>query len=272
LACGTKAQDPSGSPQPEKAKTSKTAKKATALKPGSSESQAQDDTGSSTALPKSKSGSASKKAGAAKAASDTAADNSADSATDPAEGKTSADPKKKAASSKPKTEKATFGGGCFWSMEAIFERIPGVKSVVSGFAGGTTPRPTYDMVCSGLTGHAEVVQIEYDPDKISFDDLLNVFWSAHDPTTLNRQGPDEGTNYRSIILFHNEAQRDAALRSYQKLTNASVFGAPIVTQLVPLKVFYRAERYHQDYYRVHRYNEYCQTVIEPKLRKLHLIK
>src|SRR5262249_22068658 len=130
-------------------------------------------------------------------------------------------------SSESETELATFGGGCFWCLEAVFERIPGVKNVVSGYAGGNTPNPSYDMVCTGLTGHAEVVQIEYDPAKVSYDDLLKVFWKCHDPTTLNAQGPDYGTQYRSIILYHDEDQKKAAQKSYEKLTAARVYRDPI---------------------------------------------
>src|SRR4051794_14155408 len=148
-------------------------------------------------------------------------------------------------------ERATFGGGCFWCLEAVFERLKGVKSVVSGYAGGTVARPDYYLVGTGLTGHAEVVQIVYDPEVVSYDSLLKVFWLSHDPTTLNRQGPDEGTQYRSIILYHNEDQKKAALKSYQKLTESHAFASPIVTQLVPLKKFYPAEKYHQDYFRRH---------------------
>ncbi len=176
------------------------------------------------------------------------------------------------AKAKTKTEKATFGGGCFWSIEAIFERIPGVKSVVSGFSGGTVASPDYEMVCSGETGHAEVVRILYDPDTITYEDLLDVFWSAHDPTTLNSQGEDFGTQYRSVIFYHTEDQMRAARKSYKKLTAAGTFGRPIVTDLVPAGPFYPAEKYHQDYYRKHRTSEYCQMVIAPKLRKLKLLK
>lgn len=171
---------------------------------------------------------------------------------------------------KVKFEKATFGGGCFWCIEAVFERIPGVKSAVSGYAGGTVPRPSYEMVCTGLTGHAEVVQVVYDPEKVPYEKLLDVFWACHDPTTLNRQGPDFGTQYRSIILYHSDAQKQAALKSYRQLTAAGVFDAPIVTQLVPYKTFYPADRHHQDYYRKNRNSEYCQMQIAPKLMKLHL--
>ncbi len=175
--------------------------------------------------------------------------------------------KNKAAKVK-KIEKATFGGGCFWCMEAVFERVKGVKSVVSGYAGGHVPNPTYQMVCTGLTGHAEVIQIEYDPSVVSYEKLLNVFWLAHDPTTLNRQEDDFGPNYRSIILYHTEEQKEAALKSYQDLTRRRVFRSPIVTELVPLTAFYPAEPYHQDYYRNHLGSEYSDIYIEPKLRKL----
>jgi peptide-methionine (S)-S-oxide reductase len=170
----------------------------------------------------------------------------------------------------PKMEKATFGGGCFWCMEAVFERLPGVKSVVSGFAGGEVPNPTYQLVLTGLTGHAEVIQIEYDAEKITYEQLLDVFWKAHDPTTLNAQGPDFGTQYRSIILFHNESQRQAALKSHKALVASRHYRSPIVTELVPLTIFYPAEDYHQDYYRNHKEADYCQMVIAPKLRKLKL--
>jgi peptide-methionine (S)-S-oxide reductase len=173
---------------------------------------------------------------------------------------------------KPKLERATFGGGCFWCLEAIFERIPGVKTVVSGYAGGNVPKPSYELVSSGLTGHAEVVQMIYDPEVVSYEKLLDVFWACHDPTTLNRQGPDFGTQYRSIILYHNEDQRKAALKSYRQLTDAGVFDDPIVTQLVPLRAFYPADRHHQDYYRKNRNSFYCQMEIAPKLRKLKLAK
>ncbi|WP_422927963.1 peptide-methionine (S)-S-oxide reductase MsrA [Singulisphaera sp. PoT] len=189
---------------------------------------------------------------------------------DEGEGKSEKD--KEAKPKKAKVERATFAGGCFWSIEAIFERIPGVKSAVSGFAGGVVPSPDYDTVCTGETGHAESVRVTYDPDVVSYEDLLEVFWAAHDPTTLNAQGEDFGTQYRSVIFFHSEEQRKAALKSYRQLTDAGVFGRPIVTDLVPMNAFYPAERYHQDYYRNHRTNEYCQRVIAPKLRKLKLIK
>ncbi|SIO56172.1 peptide-methionine (S)-S-oxide reductase [Singulisphaera sp. GP187] len=189
-----------------------------------------------------------------------------------ADDKAKADEKGKTDESKVKLEKATFGGGCFWCLEAVYERIPGVKTVVSGYAGGTVPRPTYEMVSSGLTGHAEVVQLAYDPEVVSYEKLLKVFWACHNPTTLNQQGPDFGTQYRSIILYHNEDQKKAALKSYKELTAAGAFADPIVTELEPLKAFYPAERYHQDYFRKNSRAAYCQAEIVPKLRKLKLIK
>jgi len=149
---------------------------------------------------------------------------------------------------KPKYERATFGAGCFWHVEAVFERLPGVESAVSGYSGGDPRYRSYEMVHEGWTGHAEVVQVVYDPEIISYKDLLKVFWSNHDPTTLNRQGEDEGTQYRSVIFYHNKEQREAALESYQYLTAARVFRDPIVTQLLPIKGFYPAEPEHQDFY------------------------
>lgn len=168
----------------------------------------------------------------------------------------------------PKIETATFGGGCFWCLEAFFERIKGVKAVVSGYAGGKATRPTYEMVCTGLTGHAEVVEIEYDANIVSYDDLLDIFWLCHNPTTLNEQGPDHGTQYRSVILYHNEEQRVAARKSYEKMTASRYYADPIVTELVPFTKFYAAEKYHQDYYRKNQQAGYCQTIITPKLREL----
>jgi peptide-methionine (S)-S-oxide reductase len=163
------------------------------------------------------------------------------------------------------TEIATFGGGCFWCMEAEFQRIPGVKSVTSGFAGGHTANPTYEDVCTGDTGHAEVTQIVFDPQKVSYDKLLDYFWDAHDPTTLNRQGADAGTQYRSIILYSSPAQKAAAEKS--KTAAQKNFKDPIVTQIVPLDHFYKAEDYHQNYYNNNAHAPYCQVVIKPKLKK-----
>jgi peptide-methionine (S)-S-oxide reductase len=165
-----------------------------------------------------------------------------------------------------KTEIADLGGGCFWCMEAVFERLPGVISVTSGFAGGTTENPTYEQVCTETTGHAEVTEITFDPAKISYAKLLEVFWQAHDPTTLNRQGADEGTSYRSIILYRDEKQKLIAEKS--KLEAQSDFRDPIVTEIVPLKKFYKAEDYHQEYYDNNPGNGYCRVVIAPKLEKL----
>ena len=169
-----------------------------------------------------------------------------------------------------KIEIADLGGGCFWCMEAVFERLPGVKSVTSGFAGGHTVNPTYEQVCTGATGHAEVTQIEFDPAKISYEKLLDVFWQAHDPTTLNRQGADEGTQYRSVIFYHGEAQKLAAEKS--KTAAQKNFKHPIVTEIVPFTKFYPAENYHQEYYDNHSSAPYCQVVIAPKLEKLEKAK
>jgi peptide-methionine (S)-S-oxide reductase len=166
------------------------------------------------------------------------------------------------------TEVATLGGGCFWCVEAVYERIDGVQSVVSGYAGGQKANPTYEEVCAGTTGHAEVVQIYFDPEVISYEDILDLFWKVHDPTTLNRQGADVGTQYRSIILYNGEAQAQAAERSKAKA--AAYFDDPIVTEIVPLSAFYEAEKYHQDYYENNPYAGYCTFVIRPKLQKLGL--
>lgn len=163
------------------------------------------------------------------------------------------------------TEVADFGGGCFWCMEAEFQRVPGVVSVASGFAGGHTDNPTYEEVCEGNTGHAEVTQIEFDPQKISYEKLLKFFWDAHDPTTLNQQGADVGTQYRSIILYNSDAQKESAIKS--KAEAQKNFNSPIVTEIVPLKKFYKAENYHQNYYNNNPNQGYCQVVIRPKLNK-----
>ncbi len=165
-----------------------------------------------------------------------------------------------------KIEIADFGGGCFWCMEAVFERLPGVISVTSGFAGGATENPTYEQVCTETTGHAEVTEIVFDPAKISYSQLLEVFWQAHDPTTLNRQGADTGTSYRSIILYRDQKQQLEAEKS--KLAAQKNFRNPIVTEIVPLKKFYPAEDYHQKYYDNNSSAPYCQIVIAPKLEKL----
>ena len=163
------------------------------------------------------------------------------------------------------TEIATLGGGCFWCTEALYQMLPGVKSVVSGYAGGTKVNPAYKEVCEGDTGHAEVVQIEYDPTVVSYEKILETFWSVHDPTTLNRQGADAGTQYRSIILYSDEAQKAAAEKSRAK--EQKKLGKTVVTQIVPLTQFYKAEGYHQDYYRNNSNQPYCRMVIQPKVEK-----
>ena len=166
------------------------------------------------------------------------------------------------------SEHATLGGGCFWCLEAIFERQDGVRSVTSGYAAGMVPNPSYEAVCTGNTGHAEVIQVEYDPETITYPELLDLFWSCHDPTTLNRQGADVGTQYRSIILYHDEEQQVEALRS--KAEAATDFADPMVTEISELTEFYPAETYHQGYYQRNREASYCQIVIRPKLRKLEI--
>ena len=166
-----------------------------------------------------------------------------------------------------RTEMATLGGGCFWCLEAVYDQLRGVTQVVSGYAGGETDSPTYEQVCSGRTGHAEVVQVTYDADVLSFDDILDVFFTIHDPTTLNRQGADIGTQYRSIILYHDEAQREAAERKILEFTKAGLWDDPIVTQLEPLETFYPAEEYHQRYFERNPNKGYCQFVIAPKVAK-----
>jgi peptide-methionine (S)-S-oxide reductase len=165
-------------------------------------------------------------------------------------------------------EKATFGAGCFWCVEAVFETQEGVTSVVSGYAGGKRPNPTYEQVCSGATGHAEVAQITFDPSKISYDQLLELFWKSHDPTTLNRQGNDVGDQYRSVIFYSDEKQKASAEKS--KTAAQAYFKDKIVTEISPLTQFYPAENYHQDYYRNNANAPYCRFVIKPKLEKLHL--
>lgn len=164
-----------------------------------------------------------------------------------------------------KTQKATLGGGCFWCLEAIFEQLRGVNAVQSGYAGGHVPNPTYEQVCTGTTGHAEVVQIEFDPDVISYRDLLNVFFAIHDPTTPNRQGNDIGPQYRSIILYHDEEQRTTAEATMRELEQSGTWDDPIVTELVPLEQFYPAEEYHNDYFRRNPEQGYCRLVIAPKV-------
>jgi peptide-methionine (S)-S-oxide reductase len=165
-------------------------------------------------------------------------------------------------------ETATFGGGCFWCLEAVLQRIEGVLSVTSGYAGGSTPNPSYEQVCTGETGHAEVVQVAFDPDMISYEELLDVFWQAHDPTTPNRQGGDVGTQYRSIIMTADEKQKSIAEASRKKAQKK--WHDPIVTDIRPLDTFWKAEDYHQNYYNTHTSAGYCRVVISPKLRKMKL--
>jgi peptide-methionine (S)-S-oxide reductase len=165
-----------------------------------------------------------------------------------------------------KTEFATIGGGCFWCMEAVFQRVPGVIHSVSGYSGGRTDNPTYEDICGHGTGHAEVIQLEFDPAVISYEKILAIFFDAHDPTTLNRQGADEGDQYRSVIFFHNEAQQQAAARA--KIAAQANYQDPIVTEIVPLQKFWRAEDYHQDYFNQHPNQGYCAFVIKPKVSKL----
>ena len=165
------------------------------------------------------------------------------------------------------TETATFGGGCFWCLEAVFEELHGVKQVESGYAGGGTTEPSYKEVCSGGTGHAEVVQITFDPEQVSYRDLLEGFFASHDPTTLNRQGADVGTQYRSVILTASNDQEKAARDFIKQITAEEIYSAPIVTEVSSLQRFYPAEAHHQDYYRRNPDQDYCQVVINPKLQK-----
>jgi peptide-methionine (S)-S-oxide reductase len=162
---------------------------------------------------------------------------------------------------------ATLAGGCFWCLEAVYDDMQGIQSVVSGYMGGRVDNPTYEQVCTGTTGHAEVVQVTYDPDVVSYRDLLEVFFTIHDPTTLNRQGNDVGTQYRSAIFYHNEAQKETAESIIAELEQANVWDSPIVTEVTPLDTFYAAEAYHQDYYQNNAYQPYCQFVVRPKLQK-----
>jgi peptide-methionine (S)-S-oxide reductase len=165
------------------------------------------------------------------------------------------------------TEIATLGGGCFWCIDTIFRELKGVEKVESGYAGGKTINPSYRDVCSGMTGHAEVVQVTFDPSVLSYRDLLGVFFTIHDPTTPNRQGADVGTQYRSVILYHSPEQRQTAEQVIEELSREKVWDDPIVTQVVPLTTYYPAEQYHQDYYRQNPDQGYCQIVIAPKVAK-----
>ena len=174
---------------------------------------------------------------------------------------------RKTMSNSTNLEKSTFGNGCFWCTEAIFEKLNGVESVISGYTGGNTINPTYKEVCTGETGHAEVIQITFDSNIISYTELLEVFWQTHDPTTLNRQGNDVGTQYRSAIFYHSDEQKDLASKYKTKLTEEEVFDDPIVTEITKLEKFYPAENYHQDYYEQNKSQPYCNFVITPKVEK-----
>jgi peptide-methionine (S)-S-oxide reductase len=172
-------------------------------------------------------------------------------------------------------EVATLAGGCFWCLEAVYDQLRGVEDVVSGYAGGTVPKPTYEQVCSGMTGHAEVVRVAFDPSVISYSDILQIFFSIHDPTTLNRQGGDVGTQYRSAIFYHSDAQRATAEQVIRELTEAKLWNDPIVTQLEPAGTFFPAEMYHQEYFARNPYQPYCMAVVAPKVakfRKQHMAR
>ena len=166
-----------------------------------------------------------------------------------------------------KLEKATFGAGCFWCVEAVFQELEGVVKVESGYSGGSVNNPTYKEICTGTTGHAEVAQITYDPAKITFDELLEVFWQTHDPTTLNQQGADRGTQYRSVVFFHNDTQKALAEKYKMALNESGAWDKPVVTEISPLTNYYPAEDYHQDYYSNNENAGYCQYVIAPKMEK-----
>jgi peptide-methionine (S)-S-oxide reductase len=177
--------------------------------------------------------------------------------------------------SQTRREVATLAGGCFWCLEAVYDQLRGVDEVVSGYTGGTVPQPTYKLVCTGTTGHAEAVQITFDPTVISFRDLLDVFFTIHDPTTLNRQGADVGTQYRSAIFYHTPEQKAAAEQVIKELTAARLWNDPIVTEVVPFEVFYPAEAYHQEYFANNPDQGYCRMVVAPKVakfRKQHLAR
>ena len=166
-----------------------------------------------------------------------------------------------------KLELATLGGGCFWCTEAVFSELKGIEKVESGYSGGTVQNPSYEQVCDGDTGHAEVVQLTFDPYIISYKDILDIFFSVHDPTTLNRQGADVGTQYRSVIFFHDAEQKAVAEDTIERVEKSGIWGKPIVTQIVPFETFYRAENYHQNYFKTNPNQPYCSVVIAPKVAK-----
>lgn len=169
------------------------------------------------------------------------------------------------------TATATFGAGCFWCVEAVFQQLEGVDTVISGYMGGDVPNPTYREVCGGRTGHAEVCRIVYNPQKVTYNDLLQALFTAHDPTTLNRQGNDVGTQYRSAVFYHNDAQKAEAEKVIRQLTEARVYDAPIVTEVVPAQTFFKAEDYHQNYYNQNSGESYCQFVVKPKVEKFRKV-
>ncbi|MBI5044891.1 MAG: peptide-methionine (S)-S-oxide reductase MsrA [Candidatus Levybacteria bacterium] len=166
-------------------------------------------------------------------------------------------------------EKATFASGCFWCTEAIFKRLKGVREVISGYSGGKTSNPNYEIVSRGKSGHAEAITLTFDPKTISYQTLLEIFWKLHDPTTLNRQGADSGTQYRSIIFYHDENQKKLAQLTKEQLTKKGVYKSPIVTEIIPFVSFTKAEEYHQGYYDSNQTNPYCRIVIDPKIQKLY---
>jgi peptide-methionine (S)-S-oxide reductase len=170
-----------------------------------------------------------------------------------------------------KLDKATFGGGCFWCTEAFFQELKGVESVVSGYSGGFVENPTYKAVCTGRTGHAEVIQLTYHPSEITYTELLEVFWKTHDPTTLNRQGPDIGPQYRSVIFHHDDEQKKLATYYKAKLNENRAFGAPVVTEISPFTKFYPAEKYHQDFFQLNPRQQYCARIIAPKMKKFRRV-
>lgn len=166
-----------------------------------------------------------------------------------------------------KRELATLGAGCFWCVEAVFQQIKGVHKVTSGYSGGATKNPSYKEICNGDSGHAEVIQIEFEPTEVSFEELLEVFWKVHDPTTLNRQGADVGTQYRSVIFYHDETQKSVAEKSKNETDHSKLWPDPIVTEITPFQTFYPAENYHQNYFNLNSNQPYCRVVIHPKLQK-----
>lgn len=165
-------------------------------------------------------------------------------------------------------EKIIFGAGCFWCVEAVFLMIEGVSSVVPGYSGGAVKNPTYKEVCSGLTGHAEVVEVTYDPETVNLEELLDIFWQVHDPTSLNRQGADVGTQYRSVIYYHNEKQKEIILAAIEELNKRNIYDQPVVTEVAAYQNFYKAEKEHIDYYNNNKNQPYCQFVISPKIKKV----